>query len=131
MDTIQAAIVNVKLKYFAEEVQKREEIGNRYIDLLKSKQLKLPVVKEGRTSVYAQFTIQSEKRDELIQLLKDNEVPTAIHYPTPLHLQECYQSLNYKVGDFPISEKAAKEVFSLPMSPFLTEEQQLSIVQYF
>ena len=83
------------------------------------------------TSVYAQFTIQSEKREELIQLLKDNEVPTAIHYPTPLHLQECYQPLNYKFGDFPISEKAAKEVFSLPMSPFLTEEQQLSIVQYF
>ena len=128
IDTIQAAIVGVKLKYFDDEVQKRESIGNRYINLLKDKQLKLPVIREGRTSVFAQFTIQSDKRDKLMQLLNENDVPTAIHYPTPLHLQKCYQSLNYKVGDLPISEKAAKEVFSLPMSPFLTEEQQNFIV---
>ena len=128
IDTIQAAIIDVKLKYFSDEVQKRESIGNRYIELLKGKQIKLPVIRENRTSVYAQFTLQSERREELIQHLNDNDVPTAIHYPTPLHLQECYQSLNYNIGDFPISEKAAKEVFSLPMSPFLTEEQQNYIV---
>lgn len=128
IDTIQAAIVGVKLKYFDEEVQKRESIGNRYINLLKDKQLKLPVIREGRTSVFAQFTVQSDRREKLMQLLKDKDVPSAIHYPTPLHLQKCYQSLNYKVGDFPISEKAANEVFSLPMSPFLTEKQQDFIV---
>ena len=128
IDTIQAAIVGVKLKYFDDEVQKRESIGNRYINLLKDKQLKLPVIREGRTSVFAQFTVQSDKREKLMQLLNENDVPTAIHYPTPLHLQKCYQSLNYKVGDFPISEKASKEVFSLPMSPFLTEKQQDFIV---
>tara|TARA_Y100000813_G_scaffold191912_1_gene169431 strand:- start:6517 stop:7602 length:1086 start_codon:yes stop_codon:yes gene_type:complete len=128
IDTIQAAIVGVKLKYFDDEVQKRESIGNRYINLLKDKQLKLPVIREGRTSVFAQFTVQSDRRERLMQLLKDKDVPSAIHYPTPLHLQKCYQSLNYKVGDFPISEKAANEVFSLPMSPFLTEKQQDFIV---
>tara|TARA_Y100000589_G_scaffold138393_1_gene132424 strand:+ start:10530 stop:11615 length:1086 start_codon:yes stop_codon:yes gene_type:complete len=128
IDTIQAAIVGVKLKYFDDEVQKRESIGNRYINLLKDKQLKLPVIREGRTSVFAQFTVQSDRREKLMQLLKDKDVPSAIHYPTPLHLQKCYQSLNYKVGDFPISEKAANEVFSLPMSPFLTEKQQDFIV---
>ena len=128
IDTIQAAIVGVKLKYFDDEVQQRENIGNRYINLLKDKQLKLPVIREGRTSVFAQFTVQSDKREKLMQLLNENDVPTAIHYPTPLHLQKCYQSLNYKVGDFPISEKASKEVFSLPMSPFLTEKQQDFIV---
>ena len=128
IDTIQAAIVGVKLKYFDDEVQKRESIGNRYINLLKDKQLKLPVIREGRTSVFAQFTVQSDKRDKLMQLLNENDVPTAIHYPTPLHLQKCYQSLNYKDGDFPISEKASKEVFSLPMSPFLNEKQQDFIV---
>ena len=79
--------------------------------MLKGKRIKLPVIRENRTSVYAQFTLQSERREELIQHLNDNDVPTAIHYPTPLHLQECYQSLNYNIGDFPISEKAAKEVF--------------------
>ena len=128
IDTIQAAIVGVKLKYFDDEVQKRESIGNRYINLLKDKQLKLPVIREGRTSVFAQFTVQTDRREKLMQLLKDKDVPSAIHYPTPLHLQKCYQSLNYKVGDFPISEKAANEVFSLPMSPFLTEKQQDFIV---
>ena len=128
IDTIQAAIVGVKLKYFDDELQKRKSIGNRYINLLKDKQLKLPVIREGRTSVFAQFTVQSDKRDKLMQLLNENDVPTAIHYPTPLHLQKCYQSLNYKDGDFPISEKASKEVFSLPMSPFLTEKQQDFIV---
>ena len=128
IDTIQAAILGVKLKYFDDEVQKRESIGNRYINLLKDKQLKLPVIREGRTSVFAQFTVQSDKREKLMQLLNENDVPSAIHYPTPLHLQKCYQSLNYKVGDFPISEKAANEVFSLPMSPFLTEKQQDFIV---
>ncbi len=128
IDTIQAAIVGVKLKYFDDEVQKRESIGNRYINLLKDKQLKLPVIREGRTSVFAQFTVQTDRREKLMQILKDKDVPSAIHYPTPLHLQKCYQSLNYKVGDFPISEKAANEVFSLPMSPFLTEKQQDFIV---
>ena len=72
-----------------DEVQKRKSIGNRYINLLKDKQLKLPVIREGRTSVFAQFTVQSDKRDKLMQLLNGNDVPTAIHYPTPLHLQEC------------------------------------------
>ena len=118
LDAIQAAILNVKLKYFAEEVQKREEIGASYLKLLKDKGLLLPVVKNDRTSVFAQFTVRSEQREELIEKLNSNGVPTAIHYPKPLHLQQCYESLGYKNGDFPIAEKAAKEVFSLPMSPF-------------
>ena len=124
LDAIQAAILNVKLKYFAEEVQKREEIGTAYTELLKGKGLSLPVVKQDRTSVYAQFTVRSEQREELLDRFNSNGVPTAIYYPKPLHLQQCYESLGYKTGDFPIAEKAAKEVFSLPMSPFITFEQQ-------
>jgi len=128
LDAIQAAILDVKLKYFESEVRLREEKGQNYIDLLQDKGLQLPTIKEGRTSVYAQFTLQSENRENLLKKLNDNGVPTAIHYPTPLHLQKCYAFLNYKIGDFPISEKAANEVFSLPMSPFITEEQQSYIV---
>lgn len=124
LDAIQAAILTVKLKYFADEVQKRNSIGQKYIDLLSDKGIKTPIIKEGRTSVYAQFTLQVDNRQELIDKLKDNGIPTAIHYPKPLHLQECYSFLNYSLGDFPISEKAANEVFSLPMSPFLSEEHQ-------
>ena len=129
LDAIQAAILNVKLKYFAEEVQKREEIGTAYTELLKGKGLSLPVVKQDRTSVYAQFTVRSEQREELLEKLNSNGVPTAIYYPKPLHLQQCYESLGYKTGDFPIAEKAAKEVFSLPMSPFITFDQQQFIVE--
>ena len=129
LDAMQAAILNVKLKYFAEEVQKREEIGASYIELLKDKGLSLPVVKKDRTSVFAQFTMRSEQREEVIEKLNSNGVPTAIHYPKPLHLQQCYENLGYKIGDFPNAEKAAKEVFSLPMSPFLTFDQQQFIVE--
>ena len=124
LDAIQAAVLNVKLKYFAEEVEKREKIGASYLELLKDKGYSLPVVKNDRTSVFAQFTLRSEKREEIVEKLHSNGVPTAIHYPQPLHLQQCYEGLGYKNGDFPISEKAAKEVFSLPMSPFITFEQQ-------
>lgn len=131
LDAIQAAILDVKLKYFEDEVQLRAEKGQYYIDLLKDKGIQLPTIKEERTSVFAQFTLQSENREGLIKKLNDNDVPTAIHYPTPLHLQKCYKSLNYSVGDFPVSEKAANEVFSLPMSPFITKEQQSYIVDLF
>ena len=130
LDAIQAAILDVKLKYFDDEVRSRAEIGQYYIELLKDKGIQLPAIKEERTSVFAQFTLQSENRETLIKKLNDNDVPTAIHYPKPLHLQKCYKSLNYKVGDFPVSEKAANEVFSLPMSPFITKEQQELIVKY-
>ena len=129
LDAIQAAILNVKLKYFAAEVKKREEIGASYLKLLKDERVSLSIVKKDRTSVFAQFTIRSKEREKLIAKLNANGIPTAIHYPQPLHLQKCYQSLDYKVGDFPIAEKAAKEVFSLPMSPFLTKEQQQQVVE--
>ena len=129
LDAIQAAILNVKLNHFAEEVKKREEIGNHYISLMKDKGVMLPFVKEDRTSVFAQFTVRSNKREELIKSLNNKGVPTAIHYPKPLHLQKCYESLGYKKGDFPIAEKAANEVFSLPMSLFISQEQQQIIVE--
>ena len=103
IDAIQAAILNVKLKYFAEEVKKREEIGASYLELLNDKRLSLFLVKKDRTSVFAQFTIRSKQREKLIAKLHANGIPTAIHYPQPLHLQKCYQSLDYKVGDFPIA----------------------------
>lgn len=129
LDAIQAAILNVKLKYFPEEVQKREEIGGLYLKFLENKKISLPVVKKDRTSVFAQFTVRVPQRQELIEVLNANGIPTAIHYPKPLHLQKCYQNLGYKCGDFPIAEKASKEVFSLPMSPFLKKEDLVFVCQ--
>lgn len=124
LDAIQAAILDVKLKYFKQEVIKREKLGAIYSNLLKNKSIQTPTIKDGRTSVYAQYTVQSKNRKKLMQKLNNNGVPTAIHYPKPLHLQKCYEFLNHSLGDFPVSERASNEVFSLPMSPFLTKDQQ-------
>jgi UDP-2-acetamido-2-deoxy-ribo-hexuluronate aminotransferase len=125
MDAIQAAILNVKLKHFEDEVAKRIEIGGRYTDLLKDNvDVKPPFVMEGRTSVYAQYSVLCRDRESLVKKLTDAGIPTAIHYPIPLHLQEAFAYLGYKKGDFPVSERIGNAIMSLPMSPFLTQEQQ-------
>ncbi len=123
LDAIQAAILNVKLKYFSQEVMKREELAEIYIHLLKEKGLVLPHIKSDRTSVFAQFTVRSTNREKVMKQLQDKGIPTTIHYPIPAHLQECYEDLGHEVGDFPIAEGAAKEVFSLPMSAFIKSDQ--------
>ena len=130
LDTIQAAILDVKLKHFSQEVTKREQIALRYIDGLKDIEgITLPKIREDRSSVFAQFTIVCEDRDAIQQKLTDAQIPTAIHYPKPLHLQEVFASLNYSKGDFAVSEEIAQKVISLPMSPFLSEKDQDYIIQ--
>ena len=88
-----------------------------------------PQVKVKRTSVWAQYTIRVQNRDELQAKLKEKGIPTAVHYPIPLHLQECFQYLGLNQGDFPITEEVAQEVMSLPMNPFLSDEEISFIVQ--
>lgn len=129
LDAMQAAILNVKFKYFEDEIKKRLELGSRYSKLLGAcKELDTPFVHEDRTSVYAQYSIFCKNREELMKKLNDAGIPTAVHYPIPLHLQEAFEFLGYKEGDFPISEKVGKGIMSLPMSPFLTKEQQDIVV---
>lgn len=128
LDTIQAAILNVKLSFFDEEVKKREAIGKRYSELL-SDVVKTPMILEGNTHVYAQYTILCDKRDMLMEKLNKKGIPVAIHYPIPLHLQKAFKYLDYKKGDFPISELVASKVMSLPMSPYLTSVQQDMVVE--
>ena len=111
-----------KLPYFSKELISREKIAKRYTDEL-SNIVETPVIKPNRTSVWAQYTIRVENRDFLQAKLKEHFIPTAIFYPLPLHLQECFHYLKYKKGDFLISEKSSNEVLSLPMNPFLTNEQ--------
>jgi UDP-2-acetamido-2-deoxy-ribo-hexuluronate aminotransferase len=89
----------------------------------------IPVIKPNRSSAWAQYTLRVKKRDTLQLKLKESGIPTAVFYPVPLHLQECFQYLNYKKNDFPISETASKEVVSIPMNPFLTNEQLNFIVR--
>jgi len=79
--------------------------------------------------VWAQYSLLTEHRDEMLQKLKSRGVPTAIYYPKPLHLQEAFSGLGYKRGQFPVSERTADSVFSVPMHPYLTEEVQDHIVK--
>jgi len=122
LDTIQAAILLAKLPHYTQELADRQQVAQRYADAL-SDSLKTPVIRSNRSSAWAQYTVRVDNRDAFQAKLKDNGIPTAVHYPMSLHLQECFQYLNCKQGDFPISEKASNEVMSLPMNSFLTNEQ--------
>lgn len=124
LDAIQAAILNVKLKHFENEVKAREEIGSRYSDLLEDAAVITPKIAPNNSSVYAQYSIRVKDRESMIAKLSALEVPTAVHYPLPLHLQEAFKYLGYKEGDFPISELVSKEIMSLPMSAYLSESEQ-------
>lgn len=130
LDTIQAAILNVKMDHFEDEISKRHKIAAKYSEKLKNLDgLVVPFVKEDRTSVFAQFSVRVKDRETVVAKLKEAGIPTAIHYPKPLHLQEAYADLGYKKGDFPISEIVSEEILSLPMSPFLSDEDQDYIIE--
>lgn len=129
LDTIQAAILKVKLKYFSSEIIKRERIADNYKKLLSGMNIILPYVKPDRNSVYAQFSIRLKDRERIIEYLKANNIPTAVHYPLPLHMQECFKSLGYARGDFPIAELVSEEIMSLPMSAHVTSSQQEYIAE--
>jgi UDP-2-acetamido-2-deoxy-ribo-hexuluronate aminotransferase len=129
LDTMQAAILLAKLPYFRKELKDRQKVADYYTSGL-SQILKTPVIKPNRSSAWAQYTLRVKNRDILQIKLKDNGIPTAVFYPIPLHLQECFRYLNYKQNDFPISEKASNEVISLPMNSFLTNEQINYIISH-
>jgi len=129
LDTIQAAILLAKLPHYTQELADRQQVSQRYTDAL-SDSLQTPVIRPNRTSAWAQYTVKVNNRDDIQTKLKDNGIPTAVHYPMPLHLQECFQYLNYKQGDFPISEKTSSKVMSLPMNPFLTDKQVDYVASY-
>jgi len=129
LDTMQAAVLSVKLKYFATEVQNREKIGQRYTSLLRDVNgITPPFIEDHNSSVYAQYSIRVKDRESVTKKMADKGIPTAVHYPMPLHLQEAFAYLGYKEGDFPVSEAVSHEIMSLPMSPFLKEEEQDFVV---
>ncbi len=130
LDTIQAAILLAKLPHYKNEIEMRQKVATTYTASLNDSIIK-PTTKEGRTSVWAQYTVRVKNRDQVQNKLKEEGIPTAVHYPMPLHLQECFQYLGYKKGGFPIAELVSNEVMSLPMNPFLTEEEISAVTQSF
>lgn len=121
MDTLQAAILLAKLEIFDEEVKARAYIGARYTELLQN-YVVIPYIAPENTSVYAQYTVQIDNRDDVQKKLGDRGVPTAVHYPVPLHLQPVFAGLRLQKGSFPVAEAAGERVMSLPMHPYLTDD---------
>lgn len=128
LDEIQAAVLLGKFPRFADEVKRRARLGARYSERL-ADVVSVPAIAEGNSHVFAQYTIRTPVRDELAAHLNGNGVPTAVHYPIPLHLQEAFRGLGHGTGDFPVSEAAAREVVSLPMSAYLSESDQDEVVR--
>jgi len=123
LDEIQAGILRIKLKRIDEYNRMRRNNALLYKEGLKDLPIILPEELPDTYHVYNQFTIRSEKRDAIRDALNQNDIASMIYYPLPLHLQEVYRDLGYKEGDLPESEKASKEVISLPIYPELTEGQ--------
>ncbi|SFV52748.1 Lipopolysaccharide biosynthesis protein RffA [hydrothermal vent metagenome] len=125
MDTLQCAVVNVKLKYYKEDLVLRQEVAKKYNSKFKiqNSELVLPFISKDCTSAFAQYSVRVKNRDEVQAKLKEQGIPTAVHYPMPLHLQECFEYLGYKKGDFPISERVSAEIMSLPMNPYVSDEE--------
>ena len=128
MDNLQAAVLLIKLKSYNDAINMRQAAAERYHKMLHSL-IEKPVVKSYNTSVWAQYSIRIPSRDLIKLKLKEQSIPTAVYYPKPLHLQKCFEYLNYKTGDFPVSEKATEEIISLPINPYITEVEQEFIVE--
>lgn len=127
LDTMQAAVLLAKLPHFAGEVKARNEIGARYTEELREC-CTVPVVQQGNTHVYAQYTIRVQNRDALAAALKEKGIPTAVYYPKCIHEQPVFAHLGCSYGSMPESEKASKEVISLPMHPWLSEKDQDTVI---
>ncbi len=127
LDTIQAAILLAKMEIFEEEVKRREIIGQRYTRLIQEQcpGVVTPFIRDDCTSIYAQYTIQVDSRDQVCRKLNASGIPTAVHYPVPLNKQPVFDTGQ----DLPVSETIAKRVMSLPMHPYLDKSTQDEIIK--
>jgi dTDP-4-amino-4,6-dideoxygalactose transaminase len=123
MDGIQGAILRVKLRYLDKWTEARRANAALYDELLADSGVKTPVAMPYSHHVYHVYVVRSHQRDALQQKLNERGIHTGIHYPVPVHLQQAYADLGYKLGDFPVSETVANEVLSLPMYAELSSEQ--------
>jgi dTDP-4-amino-4,6-dideoxygalactose transaminase len=130
LDSLQAGILSVKLRHLAEWNRKRQAAARRYDELLSSVEgVTAPQQPEWSRSVYHLYVVRVQDRAGLQKHLAEANIDTGIHYPLPLHLQQAYKHFGYKQGDFPVTEKVASEILSLPMYPQLEAEQQQRVVQ--
>jgi dTDP-4-amino-4,6-dideoxygalactose transaminase len=126
LDDIQAAILNVKIKHIDRFNNERIRVADRYIELIGDK-VKFQKRNEKGKHIYHQFTFISEKRDEIMKELSNHEIANAIYYPVPLHLQKAFSDAGFKKGDCPVSEQLSELVMSLPVNPYLEDEEIIII----
>jgi len=119
LDGIQGAVLNVKLKYLNDWNEKRRQNAAIYDKLFAGSPVRTPAIDSGNVSIYHQYTIIVPERDKLQKYLADNDIGSAVFYPKPLHLQDCFMELGYKQGDMPVAERLCNEVLSLPVYPEL------------
>lgn len=138
LDTIQAAVLLVKLKYIAQWNEDRRTVAARYHDLFRNTSLPgavedggivLPVADSRGTHVWHQYVIRTPRRDELRAHLSAQGIGSEVYYPVPLHMQDALKHLGYREGQFPESEKAAREVLALPIYPELRDDEQMRVVE--
>lgn len=127
LDTIQAAILLEKLSEFPAELEARNIAADKYSKAMMDN-FKIPEVPKGYYSSWAQYTLRSNEREKDMRELLDRGIPTMVYYRTCMHQQSAFSHLGYKTGDFPIAEKLSNEVFSLPMHPYLTEQEQALVM---
>jgi UDP-2-acetamido-2-deoxy-ribo-hexuluronate aminotransferase len=133
LDTLQAAILIEKLKIFVDEIERRQKVANRYTEAIRSFAggvygVSPPKVSDDCSSAWAQYTIATQRRDELRARFTGVGIPTMIYYETPMHLVDAMTYLGHRKGDFPVAENASRQVLSLPMHPYLAIEDQDRII---
>jgi len=129
LDTMQAAILLAKFEIFPEEIELRQEVAKRYNNLLEDV-VEIPVVNDNVKSVWAQYSVLAkdfDQRNEFFEKLHNAKIPSAVYYSKPIHLQDAFPNLGYTLGDKPVTEEISQRIFSLPMHPYLKEEDQKRI----
>ena len=129
LDELQAGLLRVKLKHLDELNGERIRIAEKYNNEITNPMIRPLQTRPGSNNIYHQFVIHCDKRNELMNYLKENGIATIIHYPIPPHLQKAYEYLGYKKGDLPIAERYAEEVLSLPMYNGMTQEEQDFVIE--
>ena len=129
LDELQAALLHTKLGHLADLIAERERIAAAYLSGIQNPAIRLPKQRENANHVWHQFVIETEDRDGFQQYLADHDIQTVIHYPIPPHLAECYHYLGHKEGDYPVAERMAKSVLSLPMFNGMKEEEVRYVIE--
>jgi len=129
LDEMQAALLSVKLSHYNELRRERERIAQKYLDGINNPAIELPSIRQGAEHVWHLFVVRTERRDELQKYLAENGIGTQIHYPIPPHLSGAYKYLGYKKGDFPITEKYADTVLSLPIYDGMTDQEAEYVIK--